>query len=75
MGSVFSPAIDLGVHSGGTLLARDTGWPAGTAFKDIAPGTRAAFEIIARVPGEPDKITYRVSVRNHACEVKYPKRQ
>jgi hypothetical protein len=71
--AVFSPSLKIRVSRGGTVLAEDTVWPAGMMMKNVQPGARAAFESITRVPSEPGKITYEVSMKE-AYKIEYPKR-
>jgi hypothetical protein len=60
-----NPTIKLSVFdspAATTLLAESTTWPAGRMGKTMDPGSSAAFEFFASVPGSPDHIRWRISV-------------
>lgn len=70
--SAYSPTINLQVFdskASETLLAEDSAWPTGLWLKDMAPGASAAFELMARVPGEPSRVRWRVSMEDYPYEI------
>lgn len=71
----YSPRLKVRVTKGGTLLAEDSTWPAGTVSKTLDPGDKAAFEFITRVPGGESSrgTSYELSAEKFPYEVKYPK--
>jgi hypothetical protein len=72
----YSPSLKIRVTKGGTLLAEDTTWPAGTRLKTLNPGDKVAFESMTRVPGEPPSagLTYELVASGFPYEIQYPKR-
>lgn len=60
-----NPTLKLSVFdspTGATLLAESTTWPAGQLGKTMYPGTSAAFQFFASVPGEPANVRWRISI-------------
>lgn len=69
--ATFSPTLVLEIfeQNSRTLLAKDQAWPTGTLFKDMEPGSSAAFTHFVSVPGEPQNVRWRVTVSNFPSEV------
>jgi hypothetical protein len=76
-GAAYSPAIEVKVYNEKetVLLASDRSYPAGALARDFAPGARAAFEALTRVPGDPDEIMYRVGVPDFPGKVEMKTRK
>lgn len=70
----FSPEIVLSIYdnAGETLLAEDTAYPTGTFMSSLQPGSKAAFQHITLVPGEPNRVRWRVTIKNHPGTVETP---
>jgi hypothetical protein len=74
--AAFSPSTQLEVLSedGETVLATDNAYPAGSLLKQFEPGSKAAFKHMTSVPGDPNRIKWRVSIPKFEGEVILPKR-
>lgn len=72
-GEAFSPTIEIEVLDGSTRLALDSVWPSGTFLKKMPAGSAAAFEAMARVPGEPRQVQYFVRMKDYTFNLTGPK--